>query len=195
MRPASGQSLIESALVIGILCLLLMGLLQLSQMYMAAEILDFAAGRGARAYTVGFNDFMVRKTVRVGTIASAGAILSPEIGAGPARPLTLNLGQFTLTLPLTTHDRPATQRAVERARIPLYLGAESPAELDPILNYSNWPAVSYESQAAPPLIHFQVLQDFPLSIPLHRTFYAADHVPLRGEAYLEDHAALYLERP
>ena len=193
-----GQSLIESCFVIGILCLVLMGLLQLSQLYMAGEILDYAAGRGARAAAVGFNDFMIHKVVRVATIANAGPITSPtDIPEGAAQPVSMTLGPYQpLVLPMSMHDRPTAQRAVERARIPLYLEAHSGGELPAILDYTNWSDIRYDSvpQSVPPILHFTVSQAFPLSIPLHRTFVAADTVSLQGESYQDDHATLYLNR-
>jgi len=81
-RHAEGQALIESCIVIGLICLLLMGLFQLVQLFMAQEIMDYAAGRGARAKAVGFNDFMVAKTVCIGAIANAGALTFPERSSG-----------------------------------------------------------------------------------------------------------------
>ena len=76
--PRAGQSLVESCLVIGLTCLLFFGLLQISQLFAAREVLYHAAARGARAKTVGFNRWMVTKAVRVGAIPNAGRMLVPE---------------------------------------------------------------------------------------------------------------------
>ena len=167
----SGQSLIESCIVIMILCLLFMGIFQVSQLFMAQEVLNFAASRGARAKTVGFNEFMVFKTLRIGTIATASLMISPEVDGGPL-----------------------AQRAVDRARIPLYLGADWFGQLSPILDYQDWSDISYtcSEQTAPPMLHFQVFQRLPLRYVLHRAYYASDYLNLVGNAYLENHYPLYL---
>ena len=166
-----GQSLIESCIVIGILCLLLMGIFQVSQLFMAREILHYAAGRGARAKVVGFNDFMVFKTVRVGTIATAGQITFPEINGGPPE-----------------------QRAIEQSRIPLYLGADWSGQLPSILDYQDWRCISYSphSPDASRVLHFQVFEDFPLRYAFHRAFYADDSIFFTGNAYMDNHCPLYM---
>lgn len=169
-----GQALIESCLVVGLLCLLLMGLFQLSQLYLAQEILDYAAGRGARAKAVGFNDFMVKKTVRIGAIANAGALTFPErSGGGP-------WAQWT-------HR--------ESPRIPHYLQANS-WELDAILNYAQWESVRWSCPATEaPLLHFEVRQDMPLMFfsNVFKAFLIGSAVPMKGEADIENHYPLYLQ--
>jgi len=191
-----GQSLIESCVVIGILCLLLMGLFQLSQLFMAQEILHYAAGRGARAKTVGFNDFMVFKTVRVGTIATAGQITAPEIETQAPSPLTLNLGtRFQTRFPISTSSGPAAQRAMERARIPLFLAADWYGRLTAILDYEDWSDIHYScfEQTSPALLSFSVRQSFPLKFLFHQAFYADDSIPLTGTVTLDNHYPLYLD--
>ena len=74
-----GQSLIESCLTIFLICLIFAGLFQLSQVFAAREILDYASICGARAKTVGFNRWMVRKVVRSAAIANAGKMIVPEL--------------------------------------------------------------------------------------------------------------------
>ena len=87
---------------------------------------------------------------------------------------------------------------MESARIPLYLEADWSEELPAILYYSNWPTITYddpvEEMTPYPMVHFSVHQNFPLRIPLHRTFYSADTIPLTGEAHLDNHYPLYLQR-
>lgn len=195
-RHTTGQSLIESCIVIGILCLLLMGLFQLSQFFMAQEILHYAAGRGARAKAVGFNEFMVFKTVRVGAIANAGPITSPEMAAQGPSPLTLNLGtRFQTRFPVSVSSGPIAQRTVERSRIPLFLAADWSGQLSAILNYEDWSDISYAyvEQASPSLLSFSVHQHFPLKFAFHQAFYADETIPLTGAATLDNHYPLYLD--
>jgi len=170
----SGQSLIESCVVIGIICLFLMGLFQLSQLYMAREALIYAAARGARARAVGFNDFMVYKTVRVAAIPAAGRMLD--------RPGNIN--------------SPTAQRNLERARVPLYLEEDHYGRLSAILDYTNWPTISHSLvDLGGPQVDCRVRQDFPVQTVVFRAFYRDDSVPLSGTVTLDNHYPLYLYNP
>lgn len=172
-RHAEGQALIESCIVIGLICLLLMGLFQLAQLFVSREILDYAAGRGARAKAVGFNDFMVSKTVRIGTIANAGTLTAPErAGGGPWE-------QWS---------------SIESPRIPHYLQANS-GELDAILNYAQWESIWWSCPAPDAaILHFEVHQDVPLMFfsNVFKAFFSASAVPIQGLADIENHYPLYL---
>jgi len=169
-----GQALIESCIVIGLICLLLMGLFQLAQLFLAQEILDYAAGRGARAKAVGFNDFMVSKTVRIGAIANAGALMVPErTGGGP-------WAQWT------SHESP---------RIPHYLQSDE-WELDSILNYAQWESIWWSCPASDAdILHFEVNQAVPLMFfsNVFKAFFSASTVPMQGVVDIENHYPLYLQ--
>lgn len=172
MQRQSGQALIESCLVIALICLILVGLFQLSQLYSAKEIVSYACARGARAKTVGFNDFMVIKAVFVGTIPNAGKMTFPEVPGGP-----LN------------------QMAIERGRIPLYLDAEWHM-LDGILQYEDWETINCNyTDDNSLLFQFSVSQDLPLRYfpAFFRAFYRNDSIPISTELRLDNHALLYLE--
>ena len=173
-RHAEGQALIESCIVIGLICLLLMGFFQLAQLFMAQEILDYAAGRGARAKVVGFNDFMVSKTVRIGAIANAGALIVPaRVGGGP-------------WVQWTIHESP---------RIPHYLQSDS-WELDAILDYAQWDTIGCSCPApGADILHFEVNQAVPLMFfsNVFKAFFAGSAVPMQGVADIENHYPLYLQ--
>jgi len=143
-------------------------------MYAAQDVLDYAAARGARAKTVGFNRFMVYKTIRVGAIPNAGRLLSPVHAGGP-------LGEL----------------AVETPRIPLYLGAQNWGELGGVLAYESWDSIGIGLpglQDDGRIISMEVPQNKPfMSNGFHRAYYSGDFVPLRGEAYIDNHYALYME--
>jgi hypothetical protein len=166
-----GQSLIESCIVIGLMCLVFLCVFQLSQLFAAKEFLNYTAARGVRAKSVGFNAFMVRKTMRVAVIPNVGAMTSPESGK-------------------TASD----QAAIEKAQIPLYLGAESENQLQPILDYKDWDSVSIPDpdEDDSGLVSVKVSQTYPLRIPMHNAFYDGDDVELTGEAQMENHHPLYL---
>ena len=170
----AGQSLIESCLVLAIVCLAFFGVFQISQLFAAQEVLHYAAGRGARAKVVGFNQFMVFKTIRVGAIPNAGRLCNPATGGGPA-----------------------AQHAMETARIPLYMGAENQGELGAILDYEDWATIHYNGLPAPladGTLRLDIGQTVPLDkYPFHRAFYAADSLDMTGTSYLDNHYPLYLD--
>lgn len=172
LGPRSGQGLIESCLVVALVCLIFFGIFQISQLFAAQEILDYAAGRGARARSVGFNHFMVFKTIRVGAIANAGRLVNPAYQGGPAQ-----------------------EHAIETARIPLYLGGENGGMLNSILSYEAWDTLSVGSftSLADGSLQETVTQDVPLKYPFHKAFYAADSVALGGTNTMDQHYTLYLD--
>ena len=51
----------------------------------ARLLCEYAAGRCARAATVGFNDFMVEKTARIATMAAAGPCRTQDAGGNELR--------------------------------------------------------------------------------------------------------------
>jgi len=190
----SGQALIETCFCMAILCLLLMGVLQVAQLFLGRETVDNAATRGGRAKAVGFNRFMLYKVVRVGTIPNAGKMVSPGFTrtGDPSIWSRWRVGQ------LWEHARQATppspQADVERSRVPLYLGAESYGRLPAILDYEDWDTVEYSVTRRPSsLVRVNVTQEFPLRYgPFHRAFYASDRVDLEAESDLGNHYDLYL---
>lgn len=169
----SGQSLVESCLVIAFVCLVFFGLFQISRLYAAQEVLDYAAGRGARATTVGFNRFMVEKTVRVGAIPNAGRLINPVCQGGPA-----------------------VAHALETARIPLYLGAENDGQLRPILDYASWDDIRADLTSArgDGTFRYGVRQRVSLTNnPFAGAFYREGYLDMTGESYLDEHYTLYME--
>src|SRR5207237_1789445 len=108
-----GATLIESALVMIVVSFIFFGLLQVSLLINASQVLDLAAFNSARSKVVGFHDGIVYKTFRVANIPNAGRMLVP----GPGR---------------DEYD----QLATEKQRIPWYL--QDIAALD----YSNWPNIT-----------------------------------------------------
>ncbi len=170
--PRAGQSLIESCLVLAVVCLVLFGLFQISQLLAAKEVLLYSAGKAARAKTVGFNRFMVEKTVKVGTIPNAGRMTNPDPGGGPA-----------------------LKHAMESARIPLYLAAENAGRLRAILEYADWDSIGNPriTSMGNGTLRVQLSQDYPMRFPFYRLFYAADRVPLEADLSLDEHYPLYLD--
>ncbi|NQT93608.1 MAG: pilus assembly protein [Lentisphaerae bacterium] len=206
----AGQSLVESCLVIGIACLLFFGLIQVSQLFAAREVLYHAAARGARAKTVGFNRWMVHKAIRIGTIPNAGAMVVPDYDrAQPSDLLGLveTLGPGELWDEAMAATPMSGQFPIERARIPEYLATENYPRSLHVLDYEDWDSVFITDNGSQPIdtgdpdtpaqvapvLHISVGQNYRLWVPLHRTFYARDRVSISGEAYIENHYPLYLE--
>lgn len=160
----SGQATPESCLVIALLSLVLFGILQVARLAVARETLDYAAAAGARARTVGFNDFMIHKVVRVANIPNAGAMETPALerntgGAGrPAARRGLD--------PRPARHPGGRSMSSNAPRIPLYLAAEHGGQLPAILDYEDWDELRYSvSQPADPSIRVDTRQDVPLYLP------------------------------
>ena len=97
----------------------------------------------------------------------------------------------------------STQTPIELARIPFYLGAESPAYASIMLDYEDWDTITYSpaTLASIPggnpdtdqIVHFKTRQEYPLWVPMHRAFYDDDKFEVEGNAYIENHYPLYLD--
>jgi hypothetical protein len=201
-----GQSLIETCLMMGLVCLLFFGLFQVSQLFAAREILYHAAARGARARTVGLNDWMVQKAVMVASIPNAGRMIVPE-------PDTEADNQDAVWAEMVAEDKPGTvflksigvatasaQYNIERARIPEFMASDNANRARQILDYARWDNIRFTVPDAgsfvggvAPMIDVDVSQVVSNWVPMHKTFYVDDNVELHGKAVIEDHSALYLE--
>ncbi len=200
MKNKAGQTLLETCIVMMLLCLVFFGLIQLSQLSASKEILDYAASCGTRARSVGFNEFMVGKVVRVAAIPNAGRILEPVVvRSANLAPLPDTPGAAWDSA-LTAQPR-SPQYAIERARIPLYLGGDNWGQLPGILNYEYWDTGTDSRGAIGFTLHdsagsglgVHTAQEVPLWTPLHRLIYDGDTIPLGGDAILENHYPLYLQ--
>ena len=142
-----GQAMIESLIAIALICVIFFGAMQISNLYASREILAHAAARGARAKTVGFNWWMVKKSINVATIPNSGRLITPQFenidttlrsaiddserGDRPLAQLwTQVLGGEIIPSSL--------QYNIERARIPEYLNTDNHWRGDYILNYTGW---------------------------------------------------------
>lgn len=206
-----GQAMIESCIVIVFLCLLFLGLFQLIHAHVAREVLYHAAARAARAKTVGFNQWMVTKTMRVAAIPDAGTLTQPNT-VGPdtlLRNALATLGPGALW-DFALHSAPrAPSIDTELARIPEYLASANNARASNILDYDKWNTVTLDpitigtgivaGPSAAALITAQVWQNHDLLIPLGalangqlQTAQPNDTVKLITRYSIEDHYSLYL---
>ena len=203
MRGRRGQSLIESCLVMALIGLVFAGVFQVSQLFAARDVLSHAAARGARARTVGFNRWMVEKSVLAAAIPNAGRITEPPfVNENPAlRADVATMRPGDLWSSLLGIAPVSAQAEIERARVPYYLGAQNRPRSRYILDYANWDTVQFSTATrgiAPggggsPVIEVTVRQDVPPWVPMHRAFYDADSVELTATASIENHYPLYLE--
>lgn len=186
-RRSSGQSLIESCIVVAVVAFVLFGLLDVSRLFVHQEILDYAATAGARAQSVGFNDFMVRKVVRVASIPNAGRLENPDYDYESGLDRSQRPGEVWDDAVRSTPG--SAQYEVERSRIPLYLAARWEGELAPILEYERWDDIDLFR-----LVNGVVTrQDVPLIYPFARALYDEDEVTLRGRQIIDTHYPEYLQ--
>jgi hypothetical protein len=173
---------------------------QISQLFAAKEILDYSAGRAARAKAVGFNSFMVFKCGKVACIANSGKMTEPAYTnvdwtlrdkietSSPG-----GLWDWVLGEAAPTSD----QYEIERVRIPEFLASPTLASAYYMLNYEDWDSVEVGvvtiGGPTGTILSATARQNYPLRVPMHQSFYAADSVELEGQSYLENHYALYLD--
>lgn len=192
-----GQAMIESVFVMVVLCLIFFTALEISRLFAGHEIINHAASTGVRARTVGFNNFMVNKVVRVATIPSAGPMEQPIVVRPLSPPETLRGTPVYVQWEASMRAQPSSpQLATERARIPLYLGGEDWGSLGAILDYEDWdtvyPAVEGRGGSGT-TVSIRSRQAFPLKMPMGEFIHGLDEIQLSGRAWHADHASLYLE--
>lgn len=81
-RMERGQTILESTLSMLLLCIVLMGLLQLFHLYVAQMLVDFSSFYTARSRAVGFDDYIVERAGRVLVAAASGPRSWPDEGTG-----------------------------------------------------------------------------------------------------------------
>jgi hypothetical protein len=197
-RPSgkAGQALIESFAVIVLLCLILFGIVQYVLMLTATEIVQYSADASVRARAVGFNRFMVYKVSRVASIPNAGLMRTPDRTVIGNQDLwnQQRAGEAFRTA-IAANPRSRQYRDIEQYTIPLYLGTENWGTMYGLLDYEDWDTVSSPlySGTTGTSVGVSIRQDFPLRMPLYRVLSEDESLPIRKEARLADHAALYLE--
>ncbi len=194
-----GASLIEACLALALICLVFLGMFQVSRVLAARDILNHAAARAARARTVGFNTWMVFKVARVAAIPNAGRMIEPVYdNEAPDLQIAVATGSAgTLWDRVLSGDLwPSfAQARLESARIPEYLAAENTARARTLLDYEDWDSIGMlsDGSALDTLLDVRVGQDYPLKVPVSGSFYADGEVALVGESAIENHFPLYLE--
>lgn len=205
--------MVESLIVILIICLLLFSLLQLAQAFAYREVLEHASARAARARTVGFNGWMCKKVMRVAAIPNAGKMIEPSGASFPDVGLheavrTKTVGEL-IDWSLTAAP-PVARAELEAARIPEYLASEHEDRAAYILDYENWNDISASGLGGG--AGRELHSDGELGVSLHQTmpldltvqalidWFGAlspadkrDHIVVGGNSAIEDHYSLYLD--
>lgn len=166
-----GQAMVETVVVMFVFCLVFFLVYEYANLFTARTMMDYAAARAARARAVGFNNFMVTKTVRLATAGVAGECLSHD-----DRGDDLSTGALV-------------------SRMGSYLEAENEADTKGILDFELWDAGKLgwsidESRGENADLILRVWQ--------RRNLYgsgddATDFREVRGEAGIESHYPLYLK--
>ena len=74
----AGQAMVETIIVMVFLLFAFLAIFQFSDNFRVKLLCEYAAGRVARARTVGLNNFMLHKTADVSMIAASGDCLVPS---------------------------------------------------------------------------------------------------------------------
>jgi hypothetical protein len=206
----SGQAMIESLIVILVVCFLLFSLLELARGFAGREVLRHSAARAARARTVGFNDWMCTKVMRVAAIPNAGKMLEPDYASFTDRELRDALASkrpgelwdWSLTA------NPRSERAeTEAARIPDYLASEHDERARHILDYEGWDDLHASGlggvlPSGSETLEVKVQQKMPLGISvkalcdwvgLLSPSLDRGYMLLGGKNEIENHHSLYLD--
>jgi len=213
-RHRQGSSLVESCIVMALLCLILFGFLQTAYIVAARNVLNYAAVATARARSVGLNDFMLMKVSHYASIPAAGPITAPAGNFGTDRPEGLTTGA-RLSTALSREQAPISAQGDYVVSVKEAYHLASTTKFAQILNYANWdggltePFVTYSSDNDD-VLTVQVEQTLPLVMPFSRAFFPRldlvtasrdgreEQYPgktIRATAHIEDHSALYLKEP
>jgi len=215
-KRKEGAALVESSLVMIMLCLILFGILQVCYLIAARDVVSYTALATARSATIGYNGFMVNKVVHAISIPTAGPVITPKIRSFSPGGRT---GGQKWNNAVRREPR-LDQFYAEDEAIGDYLMEEQVENLDSILNYDNWrdydsrialTELNYETGSAPggDTVEITVRQYVPMVFPFARAYYGANivdifrqdsgaelNVPsmrISQSVKLENHSALYLE--
>ena len=164
--------MLETVLALFFLCLAFFWILDYAELPKTRTVLDYAAARGARARAVGFNDFMVTKTLRIASMAVAGKCLTTtETGTSPSTGFLIS-------------------------RSGSYLETEQESDTRGILDFELWEPSVFGWSAAES--HNGQQGDVVLEIHQRHPLFASlpggeEEADVRGRAQMESHYRYYLK--
>lgn len=205
-----GSAMVESSIVMVLLCLILFGILQVSYLVASHNVINYTAYATARAASVGLNDFMLYKVSHYTSIPVAGPITTPS-GFAENRPSGTSAGGLWDNAIAREHA-PVSELGIYEISVKEAYHMANPSVFDSILNYENWQSAEtgirfeYESDTDD-LLTLRVEQTIPLVFPFSRVFFGyLDPVAARrggtvgmypgkrisSTVVIEDHSKLYL---
>jgi len=196
----SGQAILETFIAVLLLCLVLFGILQVLLVYNARTLAHHAAARTARARSVGLNEWMQEKVMRVASIPASGRMTHaldfqalPSLDGGRGL-----LGErIDRAINMRNPLPPSAQTMAELEAISLYMTVRTRAAAGHILSYEAWEEgrLGWRHWLDNRLVYVSVWNRYPLEMPFHRLFYAPwdDAVTVSGEAAGIEHHELYLD--
>lgn len=205
----NGQAMIESVFVIILACLCFLSIFQYANLFSSKAILSHAAARGARARSVGFNEWMVNKSARVAAIPASGKRITPAFaGIDPAISAAISRNRvgdiWDLALRSNTRS-PGTQ--LELGRVPDYMDSINDPTAENLLDYELWDVLDVNIDeplnldgATPGTLSVTVRQRHPLLTSLAalaegelRDPEEGEGIALEGLFSIENHYPLYIE--
>ncbi len=210
-----GSAMVESCLVIALLCVVLFMMLQVSYVVSSRNIISYASIAAARAAAVGLDEDMVKTVVHYATIPTAGPMIFPDPKVFRKYRNEGNTVGSQWDYALSSSTEPRSERGeYEVAMRTEFHRRDYPLA---VLAYENW---SPEGEAEvysdftdddynEEILEVTVSQKLPLTYPFSRVFWG--HLPLvkvsRGgrteefpskqidaTSYIENHARFYLKR-
>jgi hypothetical protein len=176
---ARGQSMVESTICMLLICLIMFGLLQVFYLAVAQMLTKYSAFCAARSYSVGFTDYLLRRSARIGVIGASGNMCYPENDS--------------------TFDGPLSQFAVEKLRIPEYINGDRYLDYEigeeGDANYWSWSdgGVSFSYQTEDGTVGVDVtLADYPLNFPMRATYTSLETIDISGSARVMNYSQNYL---
>ena len=185
-RRQNGQAILESMLVMLVVCLLFFGLLQIFHLTAAKMITDYSAATAGRSSAVGFAEYLVDRNGRCASIAASGALTYPS-GYGNTNPIS--------------------QYANERILIPQYIVGDN------WLEYQYWyggETTIFSSEDEDSTVNTSLgisqnrsttglttvragFNDYPLVMPMRYLFTTSKATNIASEATYVDFATEYLD--
>lgn len=202
--------MVESCLVIALLCLILFGILQVSHLIASRNVINYTAITTARAAAVGLNDFMLHKVSHYTSIPLAGPVKTPS-GFKAERPRGKKMGAMWDNA-IARRNAPAPDLGQYEVAVKEAYHLASPGLFKSILDYDNWQDdatdVHFSHSRRDEIITLSITNTVPLVFPFSRVFFGhLDPVKVtRGEhvaeypskhivvtTTIEDHAEHYLK--
>jgi hypothetical protein len=208
-----GSAIVESCLVMALLCLILFGILQASYIVAARNVVNYSAVATARAASVGLNDFMLYKVSHYAAIPAAGPIYTPD-GFEDQRPEGKTVGSL-FSNAISRKNNPRSSIGEYEVAVKEAYHLANVVSYNLILDYDNWQREETDIRITEvegeydniDVIHLKLEQNVPLALPFSKAFFShletvraerdedVSRYPaklIEAEAFIEDHSKLYL---